>query len=60
MAIGLKLNIELSGPEGQHATPGAFCGRAEAGGPTDDDALHIEMNEDDEIGGVSLALDPDS
>jgi hypothetical protein len=28
--------------------------RAEAGGSTDDDALHIEMNENDEIAGFSL------
>jgi hypothetical protein len=52
MAIGLNLNIELSGPEGQHATFGdleRFAARAEAGGSTDDDALHIEMNENDEI-----------
>jgi hypothetical protein len=57
MAIGLNLNIELSGPEGQHATFGdleRFAARAEAGGSTDDDALHIEMNENDEIAGFSL------
>lgn len=63
MAIGLKLGIEFSGPEGQHATFGdlkRFVARAEAGGSADDDELHIEVNENDEITGFSLYLDPDS
>jgi hypothetical protein len=38
----------------------ASLARAEAGGSTDDDELHIEMNENHEITGFSLYLDPDS
>jgi hypothetical protein len=63
MAIGLKLDIEFSGPGGQRATFGdlkRFVARAEAGGCADEDELHIEMNENDEITGFSLSLDPDS
>jgi hypothetical protein len=63
MAIGLKLDIEFSGPEGQRATFGdlkRFVRRAEAGGCADDEELRIEMNENDEITGFSLYLNPDS
>lgn len=63
MAIGLKLDIEFSGPDGQHATFGDlkhFVTRAEAGGCADEDELHIEINENDEITGFSLYLDPNS
>ncbi|MET3919458.1 hypothetical protein [Arthrobacter sp. UYEF20] len=63
MAIGLKLDIEFAGPDGQRATFGdlkRFVARAEAGGSADDDELNIEMNENDEIIGFSLYLDPNS
>ncbi|CAH0229735.1 MULTISPECIES: hypothetical protein [unclassified Arthrobacter] len=63
MAVGLKLEIEFSGPEGQRATFGdlkRFVARADAGGCSDEDKLHIEMNENDEITGFSLYLDPNS
>lgn len=63
MAIGLKLDIEFSGPNGRPATFGdlkRFVARAEAGGCADEDELHIEMNENDEITGFSLHLDPNA
>jgi hypothetical protein len=63
MAIGLKLDIEFSGPNGRPATFGdlkRFVARAEAGGCADTDELHIVTNENDEITGLSVHLDPDS
>jgi hypothetical protein len=63
MAIGLKLDLEFSGSDGQRVTFGdlkRFVRRAEAGGCSDEDELHIEMNENDEITGFSLYLDPNS
>ena len=54
---------DFYGPEGQHDTFGdlrRFVARAEASGSADDDELHIEVNENDEITGFSLHLDPDS
>lgn len=63
MAIGLKLDIEFSGPDGQRATFGdlkRFVARAEAGACTDEDELHLETDENDEITGFSLYLNPNS
>ena len=63
MAVGLKLDIEFTGPDGQRATFGdlkRFVARADAGGCADEDELHLEMNENDEITGFSLYLDPNS
>jgi hypothetical protein len=63
MAIGLKLDIEFSGPDGRPATFGdlkRFVARAEAGGCAEADLLHIETNENDEVTGLSVHLDPSS
>jgi hypothetical protein len=63
MAAGLKLDLEFSGPDGQRATfrdLKRFVTRAEAGGCADEDKLHLEMNENDEIKGFSLYLHPNS
>jgi hypothetical protein len=63
MAIGLKLDIEFSGPDGRPVTFGdlkRFVARAEAGGCADADELHVETNENDEVTGLSVRLDPDS
>ncbi|WP_427017647.1 hypothetical protein ACQCSX_03250 [Pseudarthrobacter sp. P1] len=63
MAIGLKLDIEFEGPEGQRATFGdlkRFVARAEAGGCKDEDELRLETSENDETTGISLFLDPNA
>jgi hypothetical protein len=63
MAIGLKLDIGFSGRDGRPATFGdlkRFVARAEAGGCADADELQVETNENDEIIGLSVHLDPDS
>jgi hypothetical protein len=63
MAIGLKLDIGFSGPDGRPATFGdlkRFVARAEAGGCADADDLHLEKDENDEVTGLSVYLDPDS
>lgn len=63
MAIGLKLTVEFSGSERQRATLGdlkSFVARAEAGGCADGDELQIETNENDEVTGFALYLDPNA
>jgi hypothetical protein len=63
MAIGLKLDLKFSGPNGHPATFGdlkRFVARAETGGCGNEDELRIEMNENEEVTGFSVYLDPDS
>jgi hypothetical protein len=63
MTIGLKLSLEFAERGAQPVTFGdlqRFVKRAEAGGATDGDELHIDKDENDETTGFSLHLNPES